>query len=208
MGRKLDNVISLYLSGVVDGHVLPAADKFLTESYVDHLAGGGRPEFVAGFQPLVARFDDRAVRPLRGFEDGSKVFLHSYQSFGRGQVERVRMDVFDTDAEDNLTQGWSVTVPLRATRTGCSPIDGTSVVDTDAATGANKRIVRGYAAGRADLDPAFTDHGALDRATLGPFVMVLGHGDFVTTLTTGPAGPVFDIFRVAAGRIIEHWDTR
>src|SRR3954447_20335326 len=148
MGRKLDNVISLYLSGVVDGHVLPAADKYLAESYVDHLAGGGRDEFVAGFQPLVSRFDDRAVRPLRGFEDGSKVFLHSYQSFGRGQVERVRVDVFDTDDEDNLTAGWSVTVPLRPTRTGCSPIDGTSVVDPDAPTARNKKIVAAYVAER------------------------------------------------------------
>jgi predicted SnoaL-like aldol condensation-catalyzing enzyme len=147
MGRKLDNVIALYVDGVAEGHLWPAADKYLAEDFVDRSGAttDGRRGFVGPYEPLLRRFPDRFVRPVRGFEDGSKVFLHSYQSFGRGQVSQVGIDVFDTDAEDHVTARWNVTVPtVPRSRSGRSQIDGpTDLTDLDR-TDANKDLVRRF----------------------------------------------------------------
>jgi hypothetical protein len=61
---------------------------------------------------------------FRGFDDGSKVFLHSYQNFGRGQVR------------------WNVTHRAgRADKEGCSHIDGPTQVSDLASTVLNKSTV-------------------------------------------------------------------
>ncbi len=148
MGRKLDNVISLYLDGVRDGHVLPATDKFLTEGFVDHSSprAPGRDGWVNLYEPLVARYDDRAVWPLRGFEDGTKVLLHSFQTFGP-ELKWVSIDIFDTDDEDQIVARWSARVPLASwSRSGRGQIDGPHFVDDRDCTEANTRLVGAYVA--------------------------------------------------------------
>ncbi len=103
------------------------------------------------------------MTPLRGFEDGTRVFLHSYQSFGRGQVSRVCVDVFDTDDDDQLIRRWTITAPLvSVTRSGRSQIDGPTTVTDLERTGENRELVRRYlaevlAAGRYDRIEEYLD---------------------------------------------------
>ena len=100
------------------------------------------------------RFADRLVTPLRGFVDGSSVFLHSYQSFGRGQLNRVCVDI--SDAEDLITARWNVTVPLASrTRSGRSQLDGPADVGGPEAGEDNQDLVLRFqadalVAGRTD----------------------------------------------------------
>ncbi len=221
MGNKIDNVISLYLDGVRDGHVLPAAEKYLTETFTEHSEHPGqtpgRGSFVDLYEPLVARYHSRAVWPLRGFEDGSRVFLHSYQTFG-ADVAWVSMDVFDTDADDQITGRWSVRLPLaHRSRSGRSQIDGAHYVDDRHRTKANKRVVTGYLtevlAGAAwprldtyvdtfqyaEHDPEVGDGAGLVRhlercaATGEPIryqdpEVVVGCGNFVATVSAASRG--------------------
>jgi predicted SnoaL-like aldol condensation-catalyzing enzyme len=238
MGRKLDNAVSLYLDGVVDGYVLPAADKYLSEGFVDHSDPGrvGRQGFLDRYEPMVARYADRAVWPLRGFEDGSRVFLHTYQTYGRGQVSVVAMDVFDTDPDDNLTERWSVTVPLVSpTRSGRSQIDGPTFAEPDG-TVEHRRRVRGYVkdvlidhrCDRIDayLSGDYAEHsphtadgtrGVARRLTDpdGPWcyrhvTLTVGRGNYVATVgeaTVGDIGyQVIDLYRLVDSMIVEHWD--
>jgi len=243
MGRKLDNVIALYVDGVADGHLWPAADKYLADNFVDRTgaATDGRRGFLGPYEPLVRRFPDRLVRPVRGFEDGRRVFLHTYQSFGRGQISQVGVDVFDTDTDDHVTTRWNVTVPVvPRSRSGRSQIDGPTEVTDLAATAANKTLVRRFItdvlmAGRTDrlegyLDPhGYAEHSPdipdgpqglryrLDHdAAAGlpvryhEIVLLVGCGNYVVTLSAASRGParyrVFDIYRLAGSRIVEHWD--
>ena len=244
MGRKLDTVIAFYRDGVADGHIGPATDKYLAPGFVDHtqLGATGMRSLIDTYEPLVHRFRDRFVWPVRGFEDGSKVFLHSYQSFGRGQIGQVCADVFDTDEENQVTARWNVTTPVvRRTRSGRSQIDGPSVVMDVGLTSDNKCVVGQFVtdvlirgdAGKLEryLDPddyaehspdipdgivGFRRHLELRAAAGRPvryrtITLMVGRGNYVATLSTagsgGEAYRVFDLFRLAGGRIVEHWET-
>jgi predicted SnoaL-like aldol condensation-catalyzing enzyme len=147
MRPKLSNAISLYVDGVRDGHVIAAAEKYVSETLIQHTRGmaQGREGLVAAFEPLIERHERRMVRPLRGFEDGSRVFLHTFQTYGYRAVERVGIDVFDTDDDDHLTEHWSVCTPLRSwSRAGYSQIDGPGRPDEHADTVASRQLVRAF----------------------------------------------------------------
>jgi predicted SnoaL-like aldol condensation-catalyzing enzyme len=238
MGHKLDNVIALYVSGVRDGHLFAALDKYVADGFVQHSPGIGlgRPGFLRAYEPLLARHARRAVWPLRGFEDGRKVFLQSFQTFGYRDVERVVFDLFDTDDDDLLTAHWSVTVPLaRSSVSGRSQLDGPALVADLRATEVNKRLVGTYldevlTAGDRErarsllCADTFAQHNPLiadgidghDRFLTEMAVsyvqveQLVGAGNFVAALSTAHIGGsehrVFDLFRVEAGRIVEHWD--
>jgi predicted SnoaL-like aldol condensation-catalyzing enzyme len=235
MGHKLDNVIALFADGVVDGLVLQAADKYLSPACVDHtsLEADGRRSFMKMYLPLVSRFSDRLVKPMRGFEDGPRVFLHSYQSFGRGQVSRVCVDVFDTDDDDLITARWNVSVPAVSTRSGRSQIDGPAQITDLGRTEANKATILRYVrevlidgqygqleryvgAEYAEHSPAIADgptglrHFLAHHVATGTRIrdrepgVIVGCGNFVVTFDS--AALAFDIYRLAGGRIVEHWD--
>jgi predicted SnoaL-like aldol condensation-catalyzing enzyme len=149
MGHKLDNVISLYVDGVMGGNLPAALDRYVAEDMIQHWPDttDGRGGLAAAYQPLVNRYRRRYVQPLRGFEDGSRVFLQTYQCFGYRDVERVNIDIIETDGADRLVEQWSVCAPLASvTRSGYSPIDGPAHVDDLGATAANRRTVTAYVA--------------------------------------------------------------
>jgi predicted SnoaL-like aldol condensation-catalyzing enzyme len=220
MGHKLDNVLAFYRDGVGDGHLQPAADKYLAPDYVDHRPPGGIACLLAIYEPLLARYPDRLVLPLRAFEDGSRVFLHSFQTFGRGQRCWVGLEVFDTDEADTIVHRRGARVPLASwSRSGRSQIDGpTHVTDTDR-TVANKAVVTGFLTevlGRGDrgavhrfLGGTYAEHspdvpdgpaGLLHHLEeheamglpirYGPADLVVGCGNFVVAQSPVTAGPL------------------
>jgi len=237
LGPKLYNVVRLYKDGVEDGHLEAALDKYVTTDLVQHTPGlaGGRDGLAAALGPLLTRYRDRRVHPLRGFEDGSRVVLHSYQSYGGRQLERVVVDVFDTDDADQLTEHWSAAVPLCPSRSGYSQLDGPTAAGDPARTTAAKRLVRSYVqrcllAGRPELSAGYlhpTDFAQHDPDVPGGAAglrwyldqpgarrlvrldQVLGCGDLVAT--TGryadPTGRYLgcDLYRVRDGRILDAW---
>lgn len=147
MGSKLDNALALYLDGVRDGLLEPALDKYVSDALIQHSVGvaDGRHGLLGAYAPRIAKHASREIWPLRGFQDGRKVFLQTYQNWGRGAVELVSCDIFDTDSDDRIIEHWNVTSPLAGwSASGRSQIDGPSLVDDWHATAANKRLVRDY----------------------------------------------------------------
>jgi predicted SnoaL-like aldol condensation-catalyzing enzyme len=211
VGPKLYNVVRLYVDGIRDGHLAAALDKYVAEDLVQHTPGvaDGRDGLAAIFQPLVERHQRRTVVPLRGFEDGSRVFLHSFATFGLRAVELVTIDIFDTDDEDQIVEHWSVSAPLcTPSRSGASPIDGPRIATDLHLTAANKRVVRGFLGGSGPqpMEPArIIEHGH-DLVGGTRIDQMIGHGSFVATVGARERHFVADLFRVDGGAVVEHWD--
>jgi predicted SnoaL-like aldol condensation-catalyzing enzyme len=147
MGPKLYNAVRLYVDGVRDGHLGAALDKYVAEDLVQHTPGvaPGRAGLGELFESLVGHHTRRMIRPMRGFEDASKVFLHTYHSYGFREVERVSIDIFDTDDDHQLVEHWHVSTPMCSqSRSGRSQIDGPTCVADLARTEANKELVSFY----------------------------------------------------------------
>jgi len=239
MGHKIHNVISVYVDGVRDGHLFAALDKYVEADLIQHSPGiaGGRDGLFEAYYPLVARYDRRFIQPLRGFEDGRWVFLHTFQSFGYRDVERVNFDIFDTDDDDHIIEHWGVTAPLSpASAAGCSQIDGPMYVENLTATAANKQLIEAYLVdvvigghrSRADryVRPDCIEHAAAvtgapsadrpghDQVSATTYVdvaQVVGSGNYVATLSNVMTGAqrrvVGDLYRVECGQIVERWST-
>ncbi len=223
MGPKLQNVVDLYVHGFRDGHLSAALDKYVTDDLIEHSPGidGGRKGLLAAYEPIINRHYRRAVLPLRGFEDGSKVFLHTFTSFGWRTVEHVTLDIFDTNADDHITEHWGVTTTLRPRSfSGHSQIDGPRWVTDEHLTIKNKDLIQAYAercliaGGDPDryVSRTFVDHDP----DLGPrrFLdvgLVIGSGNFVATAghcadMNETSRASCDLYRVESGRIVEHWN--
>jgi predicted SnoaL-like aldol condensation-catalyzing enzyme len=206
VGPKLYNAVRLYIDGVRDGHLSAALDKYVAENLVQHTPGipAGRDGLAALFRPLVDRYERRTVVPLRGFEHGSRVFLHTFACYGHRAVERVTMDIFDTDADDQIVAHWSVSAPLLGSAgCGASPIDGPRIAERGA-TETNVELVRAFL---ATGGPTGIEHG---HPVLGStrVTQMAGHGTMVAAIGVRDRLNVADLFRVDAGRIVEHWDVR
>jgi predicted SnoaL-like aldol condensation-catalyzing enzyme len=213
VGPKLYNAVRLYVDGIRDGHLAAALDKYVAEDLVQHTPGvpDGRAGLAAMLRPLVDRHQRRTVVPLRGFEDGSRVFLHTFATYGLRAVERVTIDIFDTDDDDQIIEHWSAHAPLRmSSRCGASPIDGPRMPADLGLTEANKQVVRAYL--RHAGEPVI-EHGR-DDVRYARLDQLVGHGSFVATV--GAQNLEYgasleygaDLFRVDGGRVVEHWDVR
>jgi predicted SnoaL-like aldol condensation-catalyzing enzyme len=225
MGPKLSNVVDFYIHGVRDGHLSAAIDKYVGDGLIEHSPGirDGRDGLFRAYEHLVDRHYRRQVFPLRGFEDGSLVFLHTFSTFGWREIEQVTLDIFDTDADDHIIEHWGVTAPLSGrTASGASQVDGSRWVGDAELTSVNKEIVRRYVQrcliGGGDVTPyvgACLEH---DPEPVGPagyrsLRQLAGSGDFVATAgqyadRTGTLRTAGDLFRVEGGRIVEHWAVR
>jgi predicted SnoaL-like aldol condensation-catalyzing enzyme len=221
MGPKLQNVVDLYIHGVRDGHLSAALDKYVADDFVEHSPGiaDGREGLLKAYEPLVNRHYRRSVHPMRGFEDGSKVFLHTFTTYGWREVEHVTLDIFDTDAADHITEHWGVTTPLRSRSTsGCSQIDGPRWVTDTHLTRKNKNLIEQYVQrclmGGANpsqhLAPDYVDHEPDGSPRYCDLLQLVGSGNFVATAcryrdSGGVGRSVADLYRIENGKIVERW---
>jgi predicted SnoaL-like aldol condensation-catalyzing enzyme len=232
MSRKLDNAVRFLDLTINHGNPSAALDTYVAAASTATAARTSqlRHRLTTVYRPLVNRYDRRFMRPIRGFEDGNRVVVHSFQSFGYRDVERIVFDIFDTDGSDRITGHLSVAAPLAPTLTGRSQVDGPWLVEDISATVANKRLIAVYiarissgdAAGAAALtSPGYADHAPNLRRSgadhyrfgsaapsLGP-PDILGCGNFVAVLSAVAAESRIarscDLYRVTDGRVTEHW---
>ncbi|MEO0389728.1 MAG: nuclear transport factor 2 family protein [Pseudomonadota bacterium] len=197
--------------------------------------GDGVEGFLAFFEPFVARNPKRDIRIVRLFEDGPWVFCSAYQSLNDGAAEWVTMDMFYTDADGLILEHWdTIAAYVGTTASGTDMVGGTMDVDPSADTAANKAIVLEYTKQvRQEGDPSKLDqfvaadvvtHAAtipggqaglrqwLASGDAGAYEMlfqIIGQGDVVATYgkrhAKGKDIAVFDVYRLQAGKIVEHW---
>jgi predicted SnoaL-like aldol condensation-catalyzing enzyme len=190
--------------------------------------------FLAFFEPFVARNPKRDIEIIRIFEDGPWVFCNAYQSLNDGAAQWVTMDLFYTDPDGLILEHWDTIAPyIQDTISGEDMVAGAKDIDPHADTEANKALVleftkqvlqearhdkiadfvsadivqRGAAigGGQAGLAAWLTS----DAGSYEMLFQLIGQGDFVMTYGKRHAGgkdiAVFDLYRVASGKIIEHW---
>lgn len=195
----------------------------------------GKEGFVEFFADFVERNPTREIQIIRGFEDGPYVFLHVVQILDDGRYRYVTADIFDTDDAAKLIEHWDIIEELRdTTESGRTQVDGPTEVSDLAETEASKQLVTRFAdevllAGAFDrlsefMVPDYAEHNpdvGDGIAALHDFTAetgmryvelhkTVGSGNFVATLAevevSGERRAVIDLFRVAAGMIVEHWD--
>lgn len=198
--------------------------------------GDGAEGFLSFFEPFVARNPKREIEIVRIFEDGPWVYCSAYQSLNDGEAQWVTMDMFYTDPDGLILEHWDTIAPFVAnTKSGEDMVRGTTKVDTAADTEATKSVVLEYVKqilqerGHDKLGDFVADdliqHGAaigagrkgladwLASNDAGSYEMLfnlIGQGDFAVTYGKRHAGgkdiAVFDLYRVAGGKIVEQWN--
>lgn len=195
----------------------------------------GAEGFLAFFEPFVARNPKRDIEILRIFEDGPRVFCSAYQSLNDGAAEWVTMDMFYTDPDGLILEHWDTIAPYtQDSSSGADMLSGTRDIDPSADGAVSKAIVLEYTKqvlqeGRHDKVADFVSEEIVQHATpigrgvdgfrtwlssdaAGAYEMLfqlIGQSDFVATYgkrhAVGKDIAVFDLYRVADGKIIEHW---
>ena len=229
MGERLANAKNLYLGAIRDGNHVDAINRYSGERYIQHSTPvrDGKVGFIEFFTNFVERNPDRHIEVIRSFEDGQYVFLHVVQTLNNGEYRYVTADIFDTDDDAKMIEHWDMIAELvDDTVSAHSQIDGpTEPSDLDA-TEQNKQLVGDYINdvlknGEADKladyistdsyvehNSALVEHG--HDMTYEEIHLVIGCGNFVAAMSkvilADTDMAVIDLFRVADGRIVEHWD--
>ncbi len=191
--------------------------------------------FLEFFEPFLKRNPKREIEIVRIFEDGPWVFCNAYQSLNDGEARWVTMDMFYTDPDGLILEHWDTISPfVDNTASGAGMVAGTKDIDKSADTTFNKSVVLEFTKqvlqeGRFENIPLFiadgiVQHGVqigagqagyadwLTSDAAGAYEMMfqlIGQGDFVVTYgkrhAVGKDIAVFDLYRVAHGKIVEHW---
>jgi predicted SnoaL-like aldol condensation-catalyzing enzyme len=243
MGKRLDNAKALYLGAIQDGNAEKAITEYSGARYTQHSTPvkDGQEGFIEFFADFHRRNPVRDIEIVRGFEDGSYVFLHVVQDLNNGEFRYVTADIFDTDDDAKMIEHWDmIDEMVDTTVSGHTQVDGPTEPTDLEKTEQNKTLVSGFlndVLKGGDYDKltsyistdTYTQHNpnigdGLDG--LGAYVAelaeqgksmvyeeihkVIGSGDFVAALSKMNLGgvemAVTDLFRVAEGRIVEHWD--
>lgn len=196
----------------------------------------GKEGFLEFFEPFLERNPKREMKVVRALEEDGKVFLHVYQNLNDGGAQWVTMDFFDSDADGKIVEHWdTIEAYTPANPSGRSNIDGPSAVTDLERTAQNKVHVQTFfqtclADRRANQLEQFFDGYIQHHAHLGDGLdglrglitdeaiqlryidtpLCVAEGNFVATLSRVNFGGqelcVADLFRLAGGKIVEHWD--
>ncbi len=198
--------------------------------------GHGVEGFPNIFEPLVERNPNRQIRIVHDMQDGPWVFCSAYQSLNDGETQWVTMDLFHTDPDGLILEHWDTIAPyIAVTESGEDMVGGTSEIDFSADTSASKEIVWEYTKQillERNLDQIdrfiaenLIQHGPFIAAgrdglarwladgSFGNYEMLfnlIGQGDLVVTFgkrhVLAKDIAVFDVYRVAGLKIVEHWN--
>lgn len=196
----------------------------------------GKAGFLEFFEPFLERNPVRDMEVIRALQDGSKVFLHVSQNLNNGEAKWVTADFFESDEAGKIVEHWDVITPFRVSeRSGRSNVDGEKTLKDIERTEENKSLVADFVEkvlvgekvaelSRYVSGDSYVDHcSEVENSILAPdsrlesralrydeLFMLVGEGNFVATLcrasTDGRPLCQADVFRVDAGKIVEHWD--
>lgn len=232
MTQERKDAICALLKGIETGD--PASVVVVNEAkYIQH--NPQTQEGSEGLAVLFKRLSQMnpRVNIVRIFSDGDYVFGHTEYDFS---TRRIGFEVFRFEG-DQAVEHWDNIQPrLGPNPSGHSMVDGPTEAEDLERTEDNRATARAFVEevliGRqhdrlerfiADApfiehNPAMVDGLAALRATLeGPEITyrklhrVLADGNFVLCVSEGERGSVhtsfYDLFRLADGKIAEHWDT-
>ena len=196
----------------------------------------GKAGFLEFFEPFLERNPIRDMTILRALQEGPYVFVHCYQNLNNGEAEWVTMDFFDSDETGKIVEHWDCIEAFTASNpSGRSSVDGpTEITDLDR-TAANKAHVQDFiqtclVQGEAEQAGTFVNGYIQHHAHLGDGIeglaglvndpdialkyletpLIVAEGNFVAALSrvsfSGNELCVADLFRLAGGKIVEHWD--
>jgi predicted SnoaL-like aldol condensation-catalyzing enzyme len=142
--------------------------------------------FVEFFDPFVANSPVRDIQVVRSIVDGNYVFVHVYQDINDGEARWVITDLFDTDDTDKIVEHWDVIAAyVDDSVSGHTQVDG----------------IEGF--------QEFTE-GPGKAVIYKNVFKLIGQGDLIVSYSLvnvdGYDMATFDLFRVADGLIVEHWD--
>ncbi len=189
-----------------------------------------------GLAALFKRLSETSPRVniVRAFEDGAFVFAHTEYDFSR---RNIGFEVFRFEDGQAVEHWDNIQPRQGPNASGHSMVDGPTEVRERNRTEENRAFVRDFvetALIGGDLDrvdacldaAAFVEHNprlsddltALRDALSDTAILnyrhlhrVLAEGDFVLTVCEGEFqgthSALYDLFRVAGGKIVEHWDT-
>jgi len=197
--------------------------------------GDGAEGFLDFFEPFVARNPKRDIEIARIFQDGPWVFCNAFQSLNNGAARWVTMDMFYTDPNGLILEHWDTIAPYaNDTKSGEDMVAGARDVDLGADTSTSKTLVLEFTkqvmqeGGHDKVSDFVSDQIIQHAATIGAGLAglwawlasdeagsydmlfhLMGQRDFVVTYgkrhACGKDIAVFDLYRVADGKIVEHW---
>jgi predicted SnoaL-like aldol condensation-catalyzing enzyme len=200
-----------------------AVDRWMTSDYRQHSMAPDGPE---GTRAVVASFHDGVRYELiRAIADGDLVALQGlYHGFGPAPF--VAFDLLRIE-KGKLAEHWDALTPLVEVTDGPTQIDGPTEITDPSATEANRALVNRFAEhvlvggeqtaaveylsgeGFVQHDPAAGDGVTAPNLVYSAVHMVVAEGDVVLLVSEGDAAgtavALWDLFRLADGRIVEHW---
>ena len=192
--------------------------------------------FVEFFGPCIERCPVRDIQVVRSIVDGDYVFVHVYQDINNGEARWVTTDLFDTDEDDKIVEHWDViSAFVDESINGHTQVDGPTEIVDEHLTEPNKALVASFVDDvlvnhRTDTIVDYLGDGYIQHnpelpdgieafqefmAGLGRDMIyrdvfkLIGQGNLVMAYShvfSGKELAVFDLFRVEAGKIVEHWD--
>lgn len=189
-----------------------------------------------GLAALFKRLSETSPRVniVRAFEDGAFVFAHTEYDFSR---RNIGFEVFRFEDGQAVEHWDNIQKRQGPNSSGHSMVDGTTEIRDREKTEENRGFVRSFvetaliardlsqldacidAAAFVEHNPRLSDDLTVLRSELsnGDAVnyqrihRVLAEGNFVLTVCEGEfrgdQSAFYDLFRVAGGKIVEHWDT-
>lgn len=191
--------------------------------------------FLGFFEPFLVRNPDREIEIVRMFDDGHWVFCSAFQSLNNGAAKWVTTDLFFTNADGLILEHWdTIGAFSEQTASGNDMVGGTKEIDHAASSEATKNVVLEYTKlvrqeGDVSRISQFVADDLIEHSqaiangidgltawmssdAAGQYEMLfklIGQGDFAITYGKRRADEkdiaVFDIYRVAGGKIVEHW---
>ena len=146
-GTEMSNIQkALELIGAFATGDAKLAASLLDEGYIQHnLAyGTGRDAFVGSVEYLASAPVKTAVKNIRAFEDGDKVFLQTVYNFA-GAGEQVAFDIFRFNSEGLIAEHWDNLADVAAPNpSGHTQIDGTTEISDLDKTGENRALIEAF----------------------------------------------------------------
>ncbi|MGO3885330.1 MAG: nuclear transport factor 2 family protein, partial [Mycetocola sp.] len=124
-------VTNFFTQVFVDGEYRQAADRFLSEDYIQHSpeVAGGAEGFISGMGGFLDATPELSVSVKRVLAEGDLVLVHSHMVNAPGEQGSAVMDIFRVE-DDVIAEHWDAVQAVPAeSANGHTMFDGTTTVE-------------------------------------------------------------------------------